>query len=319
MSVGATLTASLLAVLERPSTWLLALVGFLVRGGWLIVLAPIVALPTAVGIANVIAPLLEDVAFGRRIGDVITVSLASFAVVVAWLIIGGLLAAATEVETVRVTAAALDDRRAPRASGVRPVWRVLAVRLVSLAPLGLALAWAAVRVVGVGYRELTNPSDVASPAPYRILAGAPDAVLAVVATWLLAEIVGAVAARRVILGGEGIRPALRGSLRHLRHAPGRLIALASVSAVVLLAVLGVTSLGTSTGWDALRGALASGDASIWTSVILVVFVALFAGSLVLVALATAWRSAIWTVDVSAHLGRTSAGTFGGGNGSRSGD
>jgi len=47
VSLGATLSGSLLAVLDRPSTWPLALAGFLIRGGWLLVVAPIVVLPTA--------------------------------------------------------------------------------------------------------------------------------------------------------------------------------------------------------------------------------------------------------------------------------
>jgi hypothetical protein len=321
VSLGATLTTSLLAVLERPSTWLLALVGFLIRGGWLLVLAPIVVLPTAVGIANVVAPLLEDVAFGRRMEDVLTVSVTSLVVIVVWLVLGGILVAATEVETVRMTAGALDGRieRPAMARAAHPVRRVLAVRLVTLAPLGIALAWASIRFVSVGYLELTNPSDVATPAAYRILAGAPDAVIALVVTLLLAEILGGVAARRVILTGDGVRPALRGALRHLRRAALRLTGLATVSAAVMLTVLAVTALGTSTTWDALRAALANGDSSIGTSLTLLLFVALFAGSLVLVALTAAWRSAIWTVEVDRASEQTASGTFGGGDRTRSGD
>jgi hypothetical protein len=321
VSLGATLTTSLLAVLERPSTWLLALVGFLIRGGWLLVLAPIVVLPTAVGIANVVAPLLEDVAFGRRMEDVLTVSVTSLVVIVVWLVLGGILVAATEVETVRMTAGALDGRieRPAMARAAHPVRRVLAVRLVTLAPLGIALAWASIRFVSVGYLELTNPSDVATPAAYRILAGAPDAVIALVVTLLLAEILGGVAARRVILTGDGVRPALRGALRHLRRAALRLTGLATVSAAVMLTVLAVTALGTSTTWDALRAALANGDSSIGTSLTLLLFVALFAGSLVLVALTAAWRSAIWTVEVDRASEQTGSGTFGGGDRTRSGD
>ena len=66
MSIWATLGASLLAVLARPSTWAFGLLGFLVRGGWLLVVAPIVVVPTPIGLANIVAPVLEDIAFGRR-------------------------------------------------------------------------------------------------------------------------------------------------------------------------------------------------------------------------------------------------------------
>ena len=321
MGFSNTLVVALLAVLERPWTWVVGLVGFLVRGGWLLVLAPIVVLPTAVGIANVVAPWLQDVVFGRRTEDVITVSLASLLVIVGWLAAGGVLAAAAEVESIGATARALHGGEVGKgpASGARAMWRVLGVRLITLVPLGLALAWATIRFVNVGYRELTDPSDVASPAAYRILAGAPDAVLAVVVTWLLAEILGGIAARRVVLDDDGVRAALAAGSRHLRRRPARLFGLAVVSAAVLVTVLAVTALGTGTTWDALRAVLADRDASIGTSLTLLLFVGLFAGSLVLLALTSAWRSAVWTVEVDGADRTVAAGTFGGGDDTRSGD
>ena len=70
--------------------------------------------------------------------------------------------------------------------------------------------------------------------------------------------------------------------------------------------------------DALRAALADGDISLGPVGLLVLFVGLFAAGLVILGLATAWRSAVWTVVV-ARGGPTSAGTFGGGTDTRSGD
>ena len=317
MRIGATAVAALLAILERPSTWLLGLVGFLVRGGWLIVLGPIVVLPTAVGLANVVAPLVEDIAFGRRSDEVITAGLVSSIVVLVWLIGGGLLAAAAEVEGVSQTLAALGahPRRGPLS---HPVWRVLAVRSLTLIPLVVALAWSGFRLISVGYQELTVPSDVAIPIAYRILAGAPDAVVAMLLTWLFAEIVGGLAVRRVVIDGAGVRRALRRALRDLRRTVVPLTLLALVSAVVLVVAIGVTGLASGTTWDALRTALADGDISLGPVALLVLFVGLFAAGLVILGLATAWRSAIWTVVV-ARGGPTSAGTFGGGTDTRSGD
>ena len=63
MTVGATLVASLLLALARPRTWPLALATFLLRGGILVVLAPIVVLPSAVAVGNVLTPLLSNVVF----------------------------------------------------------------------------------------------------------------------------------------------------------------------------------------------------------------------------------------------------------------
>ena len=314
--IGATAGAALLAVLERPSTWLLALVGFLVRGGWLVVLAPIIVLPSAVGLANVVAPLVEDIAFGRRTEEVTSVGLITVVVLGVAVIGGGLLAAATEVEAGRRTAAALE--RPPARPTRYAVWQVLAVRLTSLLPLLLAGAWSAVRIISVAYRELTVPSDVATPITLRILAGAPDALVALLVAWLFAEVVGGLAVRWVVLRGDGVRDALRDALRDARGDAGRLLALGVVSAVVLLTLIAVTGLATGTVWAGLRGALADGDPSSATLAVLVLFVALFAGSLVILGLTAAWRSAVWTV-VAVRRDLPAAGTFGGGRDSRSGD
>jgi hypothetical protein len=317
VAIGATSVAALLAVLERPVTWVLGLVGFLVRGGWLIVLAPIVVLPTAVGIANVVAPLVEDIAFGRRTDEVITAGAIALSVALVWLIGGGLLAAAAEVECVRQTLVGLGET-SPRTTMRHPIWRVFAVRCLTLVPFVVALAWSGFRLTSVGYRELTVPSDVGIPILYRILGGAPDAIMAMLLTWLFAEIAGGLAARTVILEATQVRDALREALRDLRHRPWRLGALASLSAAVLLAVIGVTGLATSTTWDGLRAALGEGDVSIGAAALLVLFVGLFAAGLVILGLVTAWRSAVWTV-IAVQGVRSSAGTFGGGPDTRSGD
>lgn len=319
MSVGAIVTASFLAVLDRPSTWAFALVGFLVRGGWLIVVAPIVVLPTAVGIANVVAPLLEDLAFGRNTADVVRGGGTALIVIVAWFVAGGLLAAATEIETVRRTAASAELGRVPAQPRSGGTGRVFGARVVALLPLLVALVWAAFRFVGVGYRELTNPSDVALPVALRIVIGAPDAGLAILAGWLFGEIVGAIAARRIVLEGDGVAAALGRGVRALRGHPARSIALAVLSALMLVLVLAITAIASGTAWDALRGALAEGDASIATSLILILFVGLFAGGLVLIGLVSAWRSAVWTVHVSGAGQSGTDGTFGGGGGTRTGD
>ena len=319
MSLGATLTAALLAALERSSTWLLALVGFLIRGGWLVVLAPIVVLPTAVGAANVIAPLLEDVAFGRRTAEVLQLGAGLFALSVVWLVGGGLIAAATEVEAVRRFAEEFVAPAPTRPARRHVVWRVLIVRLLALVPLVLALGWAAIRLVGVGYRELTAPTDVATPAAWRIVAGAPDAVIAVVGTWLIAETVGAMAARRAILFADSMRGALAWAVDRLMHAPARPITFAVISGAVLLAVLGTTGFATSLTWSGLRGALAAGDPSLGAWAALVLFVGMFAGSLVLIGLTSAWRMALWTVYAASFVRNGADGTFGGVTGTRSGD
>lgn len=318
MRVGATLAASLIAVLDRPSTWPLALAAFLIRGGWLLVVAPIVVLPTAVGLANVIAPLLEDVAFGRRTGELFVLVALVLGGALAWLIGGGVLAAAAEAEAVRRLAADADlpgDASGSRTDTWGAAWRVAALRLVAHIPFGIALVWGAARLATVGYAELTVPSDVTVPAVWRIIAGAPDAVVAIVVTWLFGETIGALATRRVVLAGDPARVALRRSIGLFFRSPLRPSALAVLSTLVTVVVIAVTGLAAGAALDQVRSGFASGDASVGTTALLVVFVGLFAGGLVLVGLTSAWRIAIWTMDtVPARDG-----TFGGVGDTRSGD
>ena len=307
MTLGATLGRSFLAVLARPSTWPLALVGFLLRGGWLLVVAPVVVVPTPVGLANVVAPFIEDVAFGRRTGEVIAISVVAVVLVLGLLIGGGLLAAITEAEGVRRVAEEEDIERA----GDGGAGRVLAARLLALVPLAAGLAWAVVRIIGVAYRELAVPSDVTVPIAWRIVSGAPEAFAIVGLTFLFSEIVGAVASRRVVLAGQRAWPALRAGEQRLRTHVGRMLAIAIATNAALLAVVLVTGLAATATWGALGASLALTDPPLLTTLLLVAFVALFLGGLVLLGLVCAWRAAVWTLDVG--------GTFGGGTRTRSSD
>jgi hypothetical protein len=333
MSIGATLMASLLVVLDRPSTWPLALVTFLLRGGWLVVVAPIVVLPTAGGLANVVAPMVEDIAFGRRTEEVIGLVGVTVLVALVWLIGGGLIAAIAEVEAVRRIAGEPPRDGGTAADGgpgwppggsdpsigdrgsVGPGWRVLVLRLIALVPLAIALAFGGYRLVTVAYRELTVPSDVALPVAWRIVSGAADGLALILVTWLFSEAVGALGARRVVQRGEGVRSALRGALRRIGIVPIRTTLLAIASTVVLIVIMAIGALASGAVWDALRSALGEGDITLGSVVLVVAFVAVFGGGLVLISLVAAWRVAIWTLEIDPRL----AGTFGGGDGTRSGD
>ncbi len=231
---------------------------------------------------------------------------------------GGVVAAAAEGEAVRRIASDPDAGRGtnvPATDTAGTAWRVAGLRLIAHIPFAVALVWGAARLAAVGYAELTVPSDVTVPAAWRIAAGAPDALVAIGLTWLAGETIGALAARRVVLAGETARVALRHALGWFFRSPVRPTVLQVIATLVLLVVIAVTGLAAGAALDQLRSAFASGDASVATTALLVVFVALFAGGLVLVGLTSAWRTALWTVDTVPGMD----GTFGGVGGSRSGD
>jgi hypothetical protein len=309
MTVGATLVASLLVTLARPATWPLALATFLLRGGFLVVLAPIVELPSAVAVGNVLTPLLSEIVF-RGVTPSIALVLATIAVLaLVWLFGVGLLAAAAEVELVRQVAADHETWPAGRtaaaiAPGDRVARRVLAVRLLAQAPLVAIVAIGAVRIVSVAYQELTNPSDVGVALVIRVAAGAIDAVLAVVLVWLVGDTVGSIAARRVVLFGDGVLRALRGAVLDLLRRPLRLVVLAPVSLVPLVLALVVVGIAGSAAWDALRAALSLAAEPLVALATLLALVGLFGGGLLLIGVCCAWRAALWTVAVAGTFGAT---------------
>ena len=82
-----------------------------------------------------------------------------------------------------------------------------------------------------------------------------------------------------------------------------------------MGVVALTAIAAATALDAVRSEFALDDASAGTTALLVIFVGLFGGGIVLLALTTAWRAAIWTFDAVAQ----GSGTFGGGGSTRTGD
>ena len=323
MSLGATLAASFLVTLGRPATWPLALAAFLVRGGLLLVVAPILVLPSAVGLANVVAPMLTSFVFGGASPELVVVLTVGAVAGVLWLIGGGFVAAAAEAELTRLVvgrdevvalfaperAAVEADGRsaagAPMRSGAGTpgaTWRILAVRLIACAPLLIALLWGTARIVTVAYRELTIPSDVVTPVVLRVVRGAPEAVGAIVVTWLLGQVIGALAARRVALGGERVRAALAGAVgRMLRH-PVRTLIIELLPLALLVVVMAPSAAAAAAAWTAVRASLATGGSVVITIVLVAAFVGLWLGGLVLAGAVSAWRAAAWTLEA--------AGTFG---------
>ena len=164
MSWGAGLVASLLVVLPRPASWIVALASFLVRGGILLFLLPIVVTPSPVGLANILGPTITTFWLGGMSLGFATAVTAIFAAFFGWLVIGGWVAAVTERDLIELVAA--DDELGaggtiPSPSGTRRrgrIWRIVLLRLAAYVPLALALGYGSLRLVQATYRELTLPA-----------------------------------------------------------------------------------------------------------------------------------------------------------------
>jgi len=304
MSRGAALAGALLTTLATPATWPLALAVFLLRGGLLLVALPIVVLPSPVGLGNLLAPTLMTVVFRGMSAEVAAFVGAAVLAILAWVIVGGLAAATLEAEAAVIVARGEEQTEVPTGSsfedpGVedrhrRVASRILAARLAAHLPTGLAMIWGAARLTAVAYRELTSPFDVTTPIVLRVLRGAPEVIAAIVLLWMIGEIIGGLAARRIALGGARVGGALRDAVLTLTRRPVTVLIAYWVPTAGLVLVLLPSTLAAAAAWAQVRAAMRSSDDPFGATLSVVLFVSLWLTGLLLIAVTAAWRSAVWS-------------------------
>ena len=323
MTRGAALGEALLVTLGTPPTWLLALAVFLLRGGLLLVLLPIVAVPSPVGLGNLLAPLLMTVVFQGISVEVAALLGVALLVTLAWIVVGGLAACTLEADGIRIVAAetgphprpgtgaaGLDsegpedaaDAAETEAAGTSlearqylVAARMLVARIVAHVPTGVVAIVGAARFVTVAYGELTSPLDVTTPIVVRVLLGAPEAVAAVGLVWAAGEIVGGLAARRVVLDGAPAGEALRDALQTVVRRPLAVVARFVVPLLALVAVLLPSIFAAAGAWTLVRASMGPADGAVAATAAVLLFVTLWLVGLLLIAVTAAWRSAVWTV------------------------
>ena len=283
---------SLLAALGRPTWWLLAMASFLLRGGLLVLVLPIVSLPTAAGVANLIAPTVVGLVFGSP-QTLIALIAGTLLAVVAWLVGGGFVAAAIDVVLVEAVAQddELDEPLQPR-PGL--ALRAAAVRLLAHVPTLVVLAWASVRIAVATYQELAAPGEAAIPLALRIAIRAPEAVLALTLAWVLAEASGGLAVRRLIVGRRLLGSVADGWLDLVRR-PSTIPTMLLTNGL-LLAIVVLAGSVAAVAWNGLRLVIVDGGAPSALLLALIAFSLSWLAGAWLIGVATAWRQAAWTFE-----------------------
>lgn len=298
MSLGAILVSSLLATLAHPLSWPVALAGFLVRGGIVLFLVPIVVLPSAVGLSDIFAPTISEIALSGMSAEIVVAIAAASALAVSIVLLAGWFAAAMEATLIRDAPAwdELDPNRVIAPSRRGEATRILGVRLMAHLPFALAMAWSATRIVDAAYRELSRPDDVTTPVAIRVIGSLPDVVALLVVTWILGQIVAAMAARRVVIVGANAAGGLRAAIAECLRRPIQQLVIFAVPALALVAVVVPTAAATASTWDRVRIAIAESVGPVEGIATVCLFVGLWLGGLVLVSMVCAWRAAAWTLD-----------------------
>lgn len=288
--------SALAATLTTPQWWAMALAAFLVRGGILILILPIVALPTPAGVITDLSPTVEAVFLGTP--SLATTLLGASLLTAMFLVLGwaGLAGSWIDLALVREAAGSDElDLDATWSPGRVSSSRAFALRLAAHVPTLLALGYGIVRVGFVSYAQFTAPDDPGVPIVDRVVARVPDAIVLLVATWLVGEAVGGLAARRAA-AGAGSRDALVGSLRQLL-APRGLATFAATTAL-LLATSVPFALAAQRSWEHVRGYLLFGADSVQLTAAVVVLVSTWVLGLAIVGASLAWRATAWTAEVA---------------------
>ncbi len=299
MSWGAAMAASASAALERPRWWLLAVAGFLLRGGLLVFLLPIVILPTPAGLANAFAPTLIGFVFGSPSESFITLVILLTVGVTTWLLAGGLLAAWIEITLIAEVAASEQGVAVRDRAGL--TWRALLVRLISHLPLAVILVWAVARLVSAIYAEIISPGDVTTPIVVRVVLRIPEVIVLLVVGWLAGEAAGGLAVRQLVLRpGLTSRQALVRGWLDLLTRPSAVATLVLTTTVLAL-VCAPAAAAAGYAWGRLREALAGYADPVVVTLTLCSFVGLWLAGLTLAAVAVAWRSVAWTLEAARRL------------------
>jgi hypothetical protein len=298
-----------------------ALAGFLVRGGLALLLLPSVVLPSVVGIESATSVHAFTLS-GDPTPWFLAVLVAAGIGLIVWLLLAAFIGSFVDVWLVRAALEVGDNEpgHSLPAAGPGLLVGLVAVRIACLAPLAIALAWAGGRIYTATYAELVTPSNLAVSLPARVVGDAADAVVVVIATWLACETIGALAVRRILLTGVAAWRAIVGALAQSIRRPIwtllTVVASYGVSAVTSAAAF----LATAAAFDWVLMAarterpipfsIAIGPVNTTRDVRPVVFLLavialmiVWLVALTLSGVASAWRSAAFTHEAAAALGR----------------
>jgi hypothetical protein len=283
--------SALASTFAHPAWWAMALAAFLVRGGIVVVLLPIVMLPSAASVTTALAPPLEALILGRPSVEGVVLGSLVVGAVLAVLAGAGLLGSWLDLALAR-EAAADEELELGWQPDQGSVSRALTARSLAHVPTLIALAYAAYRLGTATYDELLAPGDASLPLAARVVLRAPEGLVVLVGTWLLAEAAGGLAARRVA-AGEPVGSAIRRAYRALVHR--RALATLGLTTLVLAIFIVPFVFAVGRSWERVRAYLIDGVSAPELVAALVLLIGSWVLGLAFLGAVLAWRATAWSM------------------------
>lgn len=292
------MTSGVGAVLSRPSLWLLGALGFMVRGGIVLLALPVLILPSPVALRVLLGDNLTSTGFTA--GFYVMLAVAA-ALLVA-------LALAVLVVIARVELAAFERLRGRRVVERRGLLGSLfTVQLIGLCALVAAAIPLVVGAVSVTYAELIRPT-LGAPLYDRVLGQLGGPLFLLLAVLVLVEIASAVASRRLMLAADRAGSAVGSPLTAVLIGLGRpvirplpTLATALIGWLVTLGLLAPAVWALDLAWGTARGALLStqslpGGEQVGSLIAVMALCAAWLLTLAAAGLASALRAGLWSSE-----------------------
>ena len=308
-------TLRLLAAAGRtPALWTVGLLGFLGRGGLVLMVLPMLALPSPVSLSVLIGPDLVDAnGLSSRVAALLVLA---GIVGLLFVVTGLVLAVLADIGAFEglLSAAGMASRPTSRRGTARLVLELLALQLLAALPVLIAALPAAVSVVNLTRQEILLPSDQSLPLVVRVAEGAAPALALVAVMTLVSAHLYTVLGRELLARRAGLLPArsrgafggLAAGARALVRRPLRAVASSLLAWVIGLGAAAGAAVAIAAGWTLVQavylsaagadGATALVTAATWLVAALAtaVLVAIVGLALSAIGAAAALRSAVLT-------------------------
>jgi hypothetical protein len=280
----------------HPESWVVAVAGFLARGGIVVLTVPILVLPTVADLSSLGGPLIGRFVTGSVDGALLAAI--GLAVLACTLAVALLLWVGGAVDAELIAIASDDLGRVATGGSARGPWsiagRLALARTLAFLPLVVILALSSIAVLSVATDELLRPGDLATPVTLRVIGRLPLLVGVVIAVAALCETLASLATRAIALDGSTVGGSIGAALRAARRRPRAVVValLATLAVSVILLVPAILALVASFG-GVRTVVMQGGDPAVVIGGAFIL-VACWLGAMVLAGIAGALRSFAWT-------------------------